>query len=177
LTYRLRRATPADQPAVEQLWRDASAWLASVGSDQWQYPPRSARIAASIEAGTCWLVEHDGTPAATITVDDYADPEFWTPADDPGSALYVHRMIAARSHAGSGLGARMLDWAEGETAGVGRCWLRLDAWKRSAALHSYYRGQGFVHVRTVDLPHRGSGALFQRHAAVRVGGGPVLSQP
>jgi hypothetical protein len=172
LTYRLRRATPADQPTVEQMWREASAWLASAGSDQWQYPPRSARIAASIAVGSCWLVECDGAAVATITLDHYADPAFWTPADDPGAALYVHRMIVAER--GTRLGASLLDWAGARTEAAGRSYVRLDAWKRNAALHAYYRSQRFAHVRTVDLPHRGSGALFQRPAGVRVGLGPVL---
>jgi hypothetical protein len=40
--------------------------------------------------------------------------------------------------------------------------LRLDAWRTNEALHAYYRKAGFQHVRTVEYPHRGSGALFQR---------------
>jgi GNAT superfamily N-acetyltransferase len=174
VNYRLRRATPADQSAVEQMWRDASAWLAWVGSDQWQYPPRLGRIELAVLAGTCWLVEHDGTAVATITLDHYADPEFWAADDDPASALYVHRMIVAER--GTGLGASLLDWAGEQAEAAGRVWVRLDAWKSNAALHAYYRSQRFAHVRTVDLPHRGSGALFQRHAAVRVGTGPALSR-
>lgn len=174
MTYRLRRATPADQPTVEQLWRGASVWLAGQGSDQWQYPPRSGRIATTIVAGTCRVVEHAGAPVATITLDHYADPEFWRPADDPDCALYVHRMIVAER--GTGLGSSLLDWAGAQAEAAGRLYVRLDAWKRNAALHTYYRDQGFAHVRTVDLPHRGSGALFQRHAAVRVATGPALSE-
>jgi GNAT superfamily N-acetyltransferase len=174
VTYRLRRADAGDLIRVADLWGSASTWLAQVGSDQWQYPPRSGRIATSIVAGTCRVVEHAGAPVATITLDHYADPEFWTAADDPGSALYVHRMIVAER--GTGLGSSLLDWAGAQAAAWGRMYVRLDAWKRNAALHSYYRDQRFAHVRTVDLPHRGSGALFQRHAAVRVGGGPELSQ-
>jgi GNAT superfamily N-acetyltransferase len=174
VTYEIRRAYAGDYATVAQLWTDASAWLASVGSDQWQYPPRTGRIALSIAAGTCWLVWHANAPVATITLDEHADPEFWTPADDPDSALYAHRMIVAER--GTGLGTSLLDWAGEQAEAAGRVWVRLDAWKSNAALHAYYRSQRFAHVRTVDLPHRGSGALFQRHAAVRVGTGPALSR-
>ena len=56
----------------------------------------------------------------------------------------------------------MLDWAADLAAGRGLTWLRLDAWRTSDRLHAYYRRHGFTHMRTVDLPHRGSGAIFQR---------------
>ena len=36
--------------------------------------------------------------------------------------------------------------------------------KGNPGLQGYYRSRGFRHVRTVDLPHRASGALFQRPA-------------
>ncbi|MEU7909175.1 GNAT family N-acetyltransferase [Actinoplanes sp. NPDC049118] len=97
-----------------------------------------------------------------ITVDDYADPEFWTAQDDPDSALYVHRMVVDRVAGGNGVGGRLLDWAERLASSLGRTWLRLDAWRTNAPLHAYYQRQGFVPVRTVNLSHRGSGALFQR---------------
>jgi hypothetical protein len=30
----------------------------------------------------------------TITVDEFADPEFWRPDDNPASALNLHRMMS-----------------------------------------------------------------------------------
>jgi hypothetical protein len=56
----------------------------------------------------------------------------------------------------------MLDWAAARARETGKSWLRLDAWKTNLALHRYYRSQGFALLRVVDLPHRQSGALFQR---------------
>lgn len=52
-----------------------------------------------------------------------------------------------------------------QAARAGKTWLRLDAWRTNTALHDYYRRHGFTDVRIVDLPWRGSGALFQRPAA------------
>ena len=43
-------------------------------------------------------------------------------------------------------------------------WLRLDCNKANEQLQAYYQRQAFTYLRTVDLPHRVSGALFQRHA-------------
>lgn len=153
------------------MWTEASAWLAEIGQDQWQYPARVERIAASIAAGDCWLAFQDG-PVATITLDGHADPDFWTPADDPASALYVHRMIVRRPAAGAGLGAGLLDWAAARSVRAGRRWVRLDCWKTNQPLRRWYEAQGFVLVRVVDLPHRGSGALYQRPASGTSGGAP-----
>jgi hypothetical protein len=40
--------------------------------------------------------------------------------------------------------------------------IRVDCATGNGELHGYYKRLGFSHVRTVDLPHRRSGALFQR---------------
>ncbi|GAA2383479.1 hypothetical protein GCM10010420_01920 [Streptomyces glaucosporus] len=160
---RIRPATAQELPTVEALLTEASEWLASRGIDQWQFPPHRDRIRKAIRHGECFLaVDEEGRPVGTITVDDYADPEFWTEADDPDSALYVHRMATSRAAAGKNLGATMLDWAAKRAAQQGKAWLRLDAWKTNPELHRYYESQGFTLVRMVDLEHRRSGALFQR---------------
>ncbi|WP_410537484.1 GNAT family N-acetyltransferase [Streptomyces sp. KL2] len=147
---------------VESLLRGASSWLASRGIDQWQYPPHRDRIVAALEQGVCFLAFEDGEPIATIQVDDFADPEFWSPDDEPGAALYVHRMAVSREAAGTGVGGKLLEWAADRAAVQGKRWLRLDAWKDNEGLHQYYKAVGFTLVRIVDLPHRRSGALFQR---------------
>ncbi|WP_328538295.1 GNAT family N-acetyltransferase [Streptomyces sp. NBC_00344] len=147
---------------VEGLLREASMWLASRGIDQWQYPPHRDRIMAALERGVCFLAFEDGEPIATIQVDDFADSEFWTLEDDAGAALYVHRMTVSRHAASRDVGAKLLDWAAGRAAAQGKRWLRLDAWKDNEGLHRYYEGAGFTLIRIVDLPHRRSGALFQR---------------
>ncbi|MFF4933727.1 GNAT family N-acetyltransferase [Streptomyces griseofuscus] len=147
---------------VEELLRGASTWLASRGIDQWQYPPHRDRIAAALKQGVCFLALAGDKPIATLQVDDFADPEFWTPQDDPNSALYVHRMAVHRDVAGLGTGGRLLDWAADHAAAQSKHWLRLDAWKDNKGLHKYYTDFGFTLIRIVDLPHRRSGALFQR---------------
>jgi GNAT superfamily N-acetyltransferase len=158
----MRAASESDLELVESLLSGASAWLASRGIDQWQYPPRRERVLDSMSREECFLAFCDGAPVGTITVDSHADPEFWTPGDQPDSALYVHRMAVSRGAAGRSVGARMLNWAAARAQAAGKSRLRLDAWKSNPALQSYYLGQSFTLVRTVDLPHRQSGALFER---------------
>jgi GNAT superfamily N-acetyltransferase len=158
----IRTASRDELGVVEGLLTGAGAWLATMGSDQWQFPPRRERLLDSMSRGECFLAYRDGELVGTLTVDEQADPEFWQPDDNPGTAMYVHRMAVARKAAGQAIGARLLDWAAERAAAAGKPLLRLDAWKTNAGLQQYYLGQGFALVRLVDLPHRGSGALFER---------------
>jgi GNAT superfamily N-acetyltransferase len=168
----IRRAAADDTDALVGLYQAAQRWLAEIGSDQWaKNTEEKARnyITRSIERGECWLAEMQGLVVGMITVDDHADPEFWTPQDEPEDALYVHRMVVDRLAAGKGVGGQLLDWSESLAASRGCTWLRLDAWRTNAPLHAYYQRQGFTPVRVVNLSHRGSGALFQRRVRPFVG--------
>lgn len=160
----IRPAAPTELGVVEELLTGASEWLASRGIDQWQYPPHRDRIQEALAKGTVYLVHQEpgGEAVATLQLDGLADPEFWGPDDQPGQALYLHRMAVRRSAAGAGIGGQMLDWAAARAAQEGKQWLRLDAWKDNLGLHAYYEREGFRKVRTVDLEHRRSGALYER---------------
>ncbi len=164
---RIRPARHDELDRVEGLWLEASRWLASRGIDQWQYPPRRRRMAQAVGAGDCHLAFRDGRLVGMVTVQRHADPEWW--ADDaPESALYVHDLAVSRAAAGQSVGARLLDWAGRAAARAEKPWLRLEAWKTNHVLHRYYLNQGFELLRIVDLPHRNSGALFQRPSGIAV---------
>ncbi|MEE4541208.1 GNAT family N-acetyltransferase [Streptomyces sp. V4-01] len=162
----IRPARLDELATVESLLIEVSEWLASRGIDQWQFPPHRDRITTALRRGEVFLAEVDGRPVATLQVDDHADPEFWTPEDEPGDALYVHRMAVTRKFSGAGIGGTLLDWASARAVEEGKAWLRLDAWKNNPGLHQYYQDQGFRMIRLIDLPHRGSGALFQRPSSL-----------
>jgi GNAT superfamily N-acetyltransferase len=173
--YRIRRAAPQDEDAVLVLLEKATSWLAERGSDQWQsLDRRRCHVQRDLDERTIYLVETGADQVATITVDDLADSDFWLSGDAVDTAVYVHRMVVARDLAGRNLGSAMLDWAGRHAQRRGKSWVRLDAWRTNAALHGYYRDRGFDHVRTRDLPWRGSGVLFQRPAAVQLRWGPAL---
>lgn len=174
--YLIRTAGPNDVEAIMCLLEEATHWLHDRGLDQWQTgrERRERFVRFDISVGTVAVVERDGVIVATITVDDMADADFWKKQDMVHTALYLHRMAVSRDEAGQGLGAAMLDWAGEQALRRGRRRLRLDAWVTNGALHVYYKEQGFNHVRTEDVPGRGSGALFARPARKRTGTGPVL---
>ena len=171
MTITFEQARPEDEPIIRDLQAEAVGWLARKGTDQWQPSAMIARTAGSRDVrrlrdemarGEVFLVKDGTTVVGTVTLDEHADPEFWTDEDEPKSALYMHRMVVSRDAAGRGLGAAMLAWAADQAARSGKTWLPLDAWRTNTHLHDYYRRHGFAHVRTIDLPWRGSGALFQR---------------
>ncbi|WP_433497417.1 GNAT family N-acetyltransferase [Sphaerimonospora sp. CA-214678] len=178
-----RRAMPDDLRAVLALLAETARWLHSRGLRQWPaegFP--AGRIEPLIATGAMYVLDDDvnGGLAATMALDGHADPEFWRPADNPGDALYVHKLAVGRVHSGEGLGEALLDWAALRAGVLGRPWLRLDCAKDNTRLQAYYRDAGFRHVRTVDLPHRASGALFERRTSTvpspRGAAGPVIER-
>ncbi|MEO3853357.1 GNAT family N-acetyltransferase [Acrocarpospora sp. B8E8] len=166
----LRRATHADLSGVLSLLARAAGWLNSLGVRQWPVGGFPAeRIEPLISAGNFYVLDTESGTAGVMALDDHADAEFWTPGDRPEAALYVHKLAVNRDYSGLGVGEALLDWAGLRALAAGCRFVRLDCSKDNSRLQRYYLGQRFRHVRTVDLPHRASGALFERPAGVRGG--------
>lgn len=161
----IQTATARDLPDVLMLLNEAASWLASQGIDQWETGFDEARITPMIQRGEVYLVREDARAVATVTLTSDAEPEFWTPQEQGEPALYIAKLATARRHAGQGLGALLLRWSIDLAARRGMAWARLDAWRTNPDLHAFYRRAGWTHLRTVELEHRRSGALFQ-HPAV-----------
>jgi ribosomal protein S18 acetylase RimI-like enzyme len=164
--FRISPATGEDLDDLIRLRDDATKWLQSLDTDQWQqsWPTpegESERLRKSIEEGTTWVVRDCSDAIATFAIDEAADPFLWTEAEQAERALYIHRFIVQRYYSGIGLGAKLMDLIEAWAAHDNYDWLRVDVWTTNIGLHKYYRGIGFDDVRTIvgDYP---SGALFQR---------------
>lgn len=176
-TLSIRRALPGEVVDIAALWTRASEWLATTGTDQWQYPVRVHAIRGEVAAGEVWVVRaDDGRLIATVTLEDSDQSGLWQAGDQPERALYVHRLVVARSDRPAELGSSVLDWAGRRASAMGRDRLRLDAWTTNPGLHKYYLDHGFQHVRTVDKPDVVSGVLFERAASVQLRRGPALAE-
>jgi predicted N-acetyltransferase YhbS len=171
-TYDIRPAKRSDITAILRLIDEAARWLqASRGTDQWARPwpnlaARDERIAQGIEHGLTWIAEGEGSLLGTVTYREQGRDSLWAPAELAEPAVYVSRLIVGRGHAGQGIGAALIDWAGLRGLREWQAnWLRVDVWTTNAALHGYYKDQGFTHLRTVpfetewDYP---SAALFQK---------------
>lgn len=139
----LEPATPADLPALFALYDEAARWLTAAGIAQWPVPFPVHFLTSAIARGAQFVRRENGEIAAALSLRD-SDPKFWGDAGKDGSALYVHRLVVARAHAGNNLGGDLLAWVERRTAQVGKRALRLDCWAGNARLRQYYQDAGFT---------------------------------
>jgi hypothetical protein len=160
----IARAEPADIGDVLRLLNGAAAWLHARGIDQWPREFTATDVAPEIAMTEIWLArDGDGRAIGTMRLTADADPDLWTLPEAAEGGLYVSRLAIDRAHAG--LGAVMLWWAVDYAARLGWKWLRLDARRDNAGLHTYYLDRGWSYLRTVHVAGRFSGALFQIAAA------------
>lgn len=129
-----------------ELLADAAAWLRARGIDQWPERFDPDWVLPAIERGEAWLVEADGEILATLVV-QWDDPIFW--AGFPADAGYLHRLAVRRP--GTGLGARLLRWAEQHAAKSGKTYLRVDCVTWNGQLRAYYERAGYAHVGDVTV--------------------------
>ena len=175
LTLDIRCAGREDLPAVLELIDETKLWLPSKNTDQWSKDwadqkgrKRSDRVQASLAQGTTWIVTvtygEQPHAVATVTIEPDANPIVWDrPGDLNDPAIYLSRLVVARSFVGLKIGAALLNWA----CNHARHWyqaelVRIDVWTRNFALHKYYRAQGFRwqgYCSDTSYPSR---ARFQR---------------
>lgn len=182
--YPIRRARPDDLAAVLALRREAERWLADRRIVQWtpDYGEYAVGVlTAWVESGTAWVVEDDGQVVATVSAMRLPDLDFWGWLDamDRIDALYLGKMIVARSYAGRGLGDAIMNWASQRAVEAGLSWLRIDVRRDNTRLHRYYEQRGFSHVRTWYRRGRRtkSGWLAQRPAGLRTDTAAVVVEP
>jgi len=169
--YPIRCATAADLDAVLTLRREAEQWLAENDIRQWtpDYDDYAVGVLTDwVDSGAAWVVEDAGMIVGTASVHRLPDLDFWGWADpmDRIDALYLGKMIVARSHAGRGVGSAVMNWASQRAAAAGLTWLRIDVRRDNRKLHAYYEARGFQHLRTWHAAGRRteSGWLAQRRA-------------
>lgn len=168
------RITEEQLPEVLTVLNEAAARLAARGIEQWPANfeqdggRRVKELRRRLVRGEVHLMRDrdTGEPLATISISPIADPDFasgWP--SDPADGLYVYRMATADRARGMELGRRMLGWASVKALVWGKPYVRLDCSKTNTDLHRFYRQCGFVHVDTVHVANRKSGALFERAVA------------
>jgi hypothetical protein len=146
----------------------AARWLRSKGIDQWPEnfsgsPRRTNWLTEQIEHRNVFVGYILNTPVSTVTITEWADPDF-APGWEPSSnARYLYRLAvtATGRRLYPGIGAQTLHYARCVAQAQNADVLRLDCVKTNHHLHRYYKNRGFHHVTTIDAPGRRSGTLFQ----------------
>jgi GNAT superfamily N-acetyltransferase len=145
----VRTATAEEVDLALELLDEAAAWTAAIGQPNWPTPFPRRRVIANAEAGELYLASVAGNVVGTVTL-LWEDAFFWGDDGTDGRAGYVHRLAVRRTNAGTGLGARLLAWADEQVRAAGRSRLRLDVGSHNRPLRRYYERVGFAYVRDVS---------------------------
>jgi predicted N-acetyltransferase YhbS len=155
----VRRARQEDAGTVAALLDEATVWVNDLGFSQWPLPFPADQLSAAIDRGEFYVVEsEDDEPVATVALLD-DDPVYW--GKQPPDAFYVHKLAVRRDHAGRGIGAAIVEWANAEAAEAGREFLRLDCLGDNPGIRDYYEDLGFEHRGDLVLDGRNM-SLYER---------------
>ena len=142
VAVRIRQALHGDADMVEQMIREAAAWVDALGVVMWEDGELDAgRTAAEVNAGQFYLAAVDGAPAGAVRF-QLEDPLFW-PDRPAGEAAFVHRLVVRRAFKGHGVSRALLEWAKGHARTHGRGRLRLDCDADRPKLRALYESCGF----------------------------------
>lgn len=164
----MEKATLADLDEILELFDAVQTWLVGKGlKGQWGDQPFSAsegqreRFAAWLDDETFWVVRRDGRIVGTLVFS--STPPGYAEDALEGRAVggYLEAFAVHRSHAGKGVGATLLAWAEQEAGRRGLRTLHLDCWADNGALRAYYRRAGFTELSTLALG-AWRGVLFEK---------------
>lgn len=146
---RIEPATRSDAIELVAI-RDARAqWLLDRSIRQWlpgEFP--LDRMRRWIDQRAVHVGRVDGQLVAAVAV-LWEDPAIWP--DGGTEAGYVHLLMTATEHAGSGHGATMLSHAEAVIGGAGSRLARLDAVASNPTLRRWYEQRGYVEVGCVEF--------------------------
>jgi GNAT superfamily N-acetyltransferase len=138
----IRQAIAADVAIVDQMIREAAAWVDALGVVMWDDGELDAdRIRAEVTGGMFFLAVVGNDVAGAIRF-QFDDPLFW-PDRPAGEAAYVHRLVARRTFKGRGVARALLAWAKDHARGHGRGLLRLDCDANRPKLRALYESCGF----------------------------------
>jgi len=152
----VRRATPADLPAVLSLIGQVVPLMNAAGNFQWtsEYPNETG-FRQDIARQHLWVAERlgalEGIAALTQDQDaEYADAD-WDAAEP---ALVTHRLAVAPAAQGRGVAGALLAQAEHEARALGLRTLRVDTNSENAATQRLFPKLGYRFAGEIALAFR-----------------------
>ena len=156
-----RKAELGDMPDIMRAVREAQAFMASLGIDQWQdgYPER-ATLERDIEIGQLYVFADDATGAIAAFAALSLLPEAIYDAIEGrwlcnSPYLTIHRMAIDDAHRGSGLAARIVEAAADIARKSGCASVRADTHAGNVAMRRFLEKHGFRYTGIVVYPVRG----------------------
>ena len=155
MTSNIRRAVVDEAGTIASLLQETALWILSKGIRQWNPEMFTTEYVEKLFAEReIYVAESDGEIIGLFTL-QWSDPSYWRELDNEESG-YLHRLVVRRSAGGSGLGRRMLDWAEDYIRLQGKRWIRLDCMAENTKLNEFYQSCGFTRMGITHFPDRSS---------------------
>lgn len=152
----IRKATPADIPAVSLLYEkihDAEeAGLLTIGWERQTYPTEKTAQAA-LEADELYVLEENGAILASARINTEQMPAYefaaWEYDAAPEKVLVMHTLCVLPSEAGRGLGSSFVRFYEELARKSGRPYLRIDTNERNANARRLYKKLGYKEIGVI----------------------------
>ena len=154
----VRLATLDDVPMAAGILDEATAYVKTMGHDQWRTPFPQDELRERVARDELYVVEVDDETAATFTL--LLEDEFFWGKRAP-DAVYLHKLAVRRAFAGRRLGERVVEWVVDDAAGRGRAYVRLDCQRDLPGIRTYYERLGFE-LRGEKEQGRFAWALYER---------------
>ena len=143
-----RKAVPADLPGMLMLVKQAKAFMATLGIDQWQdgYPEESL-LAEDIRLGRIFVYDDGGAVASITVITDEPEPIYdrldgrWL---SDGPYLTVHRMALDDAHRHGGLASKIIQHAVAMAREMNLTAVRADTHRGNKAMRRFLEKHGFV---------------------------------
>lgn len=143
-----RKAVPADLPAMLALVKQAQAFMATLGIDQWQdgYPSEEI-LAEDIRLKRIYVYDDDGAVASISMITDEPEPIYdalegeWL-SDRP--YLTIHRMALDDAHRHGGIAAKIIENAVSMAKEKNLASIRVDTHRGNKAMRRFLEKHGFV---------------------------------
>ena len=143
-----RKAVQDDLPGMMALVKQAQAYIASQGIDQWQdgYPSEDI-LAEDICLGRIYVYDDDGAIASITVMTDEPEPVYnniegeWLSSEP---YLTIHRMALDDSHRHSGLAAKIIEHAVEMAKSMNLSAVRADTHRGNKAMRRFLEKSGFA---------------------------------
>ena len=161
-TLNFRKGTSSDIQRIMELVADAQEWFHRSQIDQWQdgYPTTEI-IKQDVENRENYIVEHNGSIAATAVISFAGEPTYEKIAGkgwlNENCYAVVHRVAVADEFRRMGIAREILHFTEELCAERGVEDIRIDTHKDNGAMRSLLKGMGYTHcgrIRLLSGAHR-----------------------